>query len=361
MINLDARNVNDAYRMGMRTLADYGEVQDSRNGPVRRLFQPVATTYHAPVERVLFDAQRDANPFFHLIESLWMIAGRDDLASLTPYVKGMANYSDDGVILHGAYGHRWRNHFWDNKVDHIDQLDWVVGRLRRDPTDRRVVIQMWNPEVDVAMSHTGKDVPCNLTALPTVSQGCLNLTVFCRSNDAVWGAYGANAVHFSFLLEYLAARLGLQVGWYTQISNNFHAYLETTPALDEVLYDPYLTGAVTPYPIFAGWDLAGAEGMDEIRRERIIREDLRIFFDHGWREAATKARWPLLRQVAAPMAAAHEHWKKSRGEDRYLGSLEILEQVQASDWRLASVGWVQRRFIRWAAAQEDGVRYDDQG
>jgi thymidylate synthase len=54
----------------------------------------------------------------------------------------------------------------------------------------------------------------------------LDLTVLCRSNDVVWGAYGANAVHFSVLQEYLAGRIGVDVGVMYQFSNNYHGYVD---------------------------------------------------------------------------------------------------------------------------------------
>jgi len=53
------------------------------------------------------------------------------------------------------------------------------------------------------------------------------LTVFNRSNDVLWGAYGANVVQFSTLLEWVAGRLGVSVGTYTQVSNSFHVYTDT--------------------------------------------------------------------------------------------------------------------------------------
>jgi hypothetical protein len=213
---------------------------------------------------------------------------------------------------------------------------------------------MWDPAVDmVAADAGGADVPCNLTMLPWVSDNRLHLTVFNRSHDIVWGAYGANAVHFSFVLEYLAARIGLPVGTMTFVSNNYHAYVETMPEVpDHALgwVDPYqmATGCV-PWPLFGGWD------EEDPRRERLLQEDLRVLFEHGPREAATKARWPYLRQVAAPMMLAHEHWRRGRGEDRYLGALSILQQVQATDWRLAATMWVERRYARWRAAADGSV------
>lgn len=372
MIVLDPRNVNYALPMGVDLVHRIGLPEPSRAGDVLRVPVPVTTVYSRPCERVLFHDWRDANPFFHLVESMWMLAGRNTLADLTPYVARMKEYSDDGGVTQpAAYGHRWR-FFADGRTNGdlpaIDQLDWVVARLRDNERDRRVVIQMWDPETDMTAADAGgRDVPCNLEALPWVSEGKLHLTVFNRSNDMVWGAYGANAVHFSVLLEYLAARIGLEVGTYTQISNNFHAYVETAGDPQACWptawggMDPYAQGLVVPFQLNTDWDMSensvadpnGAEGgiMTAFRRDRIMRQDLTVFFEHGAAESSTKARWPFLKRVVVPMALAHQHWKGHRGEDRYEGALEILDRCEASDWRLAGKEWIMRRYNKWKAEQ----------
>lgn len=362
MIVLDPRNVNYALPMGVDLVHRLGVAEPSRAGDVLRVPVPVTTVYSRPCERVLFHDWRDANPFFHLVEAMWMLAGRNTLADLTPYVARMKEYSDDGGVTQpAAYGHRWRSHMVHDSnagpEGWRDQLDWVVARLRDNPRDRRVVIQMWDPLTDIdAANAGGKDVPCNLVALPWASDGKLHLTVFCRSNDMVWGAYGANAVHFSILLEYLAARVGLEVGTYTQVSNNFHAYVETAGDPEACWptawggADPYAQGVVAPFPLFDGeWGLVGS--VSDGQRDRILREDLAAFFGHGAAESATKARWPFLKRVVVPMTLAHQHWKGQRGADRYEGALEILDRCEASDWRLAGKEWIMRRYNKWKAEQ----------
>lgn len=367
MIVLEARNVNYALAQGVDFVHRIGHREPSRNGDVLRVLQPVTTVYETPVERVCFHPWRDANPFFHLIESLWMIAGRDKLSDLTRYVSTFGQFSDDGETVPGAYGKRWRE--WspaeqlgvaeDDAPSWPDQLDRAVAQLRANPRDRRVVIQMWDPAVDPERAaNGGKDVPCNLTILPFETDGALNMTVFCRSNDMVLGAYGANAVHFSFLLEYLAARVGLDVGRYYQVSNNFHAYVENAGdpqacwPVDWGPVDPYAMGAVQPFPIFEDFLGGGPAGdMEDKERERIIQQDLKLFFDEGADVANRAARWPFLKRVAAPMALAHRHWKTVRGEDRFLGALEILQQMPpGNDWRRAAEEWIQRRYQKWSTA-----------
>ena len=367
MIVLEACNVNDALAQGARFIREHGVREESRNGPVLRVPEPVTTVYFVPEERVLFAPGRDANPFFHLIESIWMIAGRDRLSDLTPYVSTFGQFSDDGVTVPGAYGKRWRGWFVDEDDQTFDQLDWAVKRLRNDPTDRRVVIQMWDANIDPGRADNGgKDVPCNLELLPKIVDGTLDVTVFCRSNDMLLGAYGANAVHFSFLQEYLAGRIGVPVGVYRQISVDFHVYeadmekfdLDALAAL-EGCTDFYAEEAVEQYPIFKGWggeDHSNTHPINDAAREQVIAQDLALFFDEGPEVANRAARWPFLKQIAAPMALAHRHWKGGKGEDRFVGALEILKQMpERNDWRRACEEWINRRYVKWVKANADIV------
>ena len=206
---ITARNINDAFRLGVDFFLEktnYRE-QESRNGLTLEAIEPVATVYQKPTERVLFCEKRDANPFFHFIEGLWMIHGRNDLRPLTFFVESMRDFSDDNETLWGAYGWRWREYF------DKDQLEIIIAMLRRDPDDRRAVLQMWDVKED--LDRDGKDVPCNTNIYFKVRDKKLNMTVCNRSNDMLWGAYGANAVHMSMLQEYMASRIEVAVGEYT--------------------------------------------------------------------------------------------------------------------------------------------------
>ena len=106
---LKVRNVHDALIRGIDLLHVENCKSESRNGIVYESTTPVTTVYNRPSERVLFWEERDANPFFHFMEGLWMLEGRNDLKFVYQYNKGMKNYSDDGETLHGAYGWRWRS------------------------------------------------------------------------------------------------------------------------------------------------------------------------------------------------------------------------------------------------------------
>ncbi len=318
---INASNVREAYVLGMDHAHTHGVPEQTRNGPALVVPWPVVTVYQRPWERVLVDPARDANPFFHLMEAFWMLAGRRDVASLMHYNAGMVKYSDDGASFHGAYGHRWRHHFG------TDQLVRIIELLRTNPDDRRIVLQMWDTRVD--LGQQGLDFPCNnLCYFRQSAQGELDMTIVCRSNDALFGAYGANAVHFSVLHEFIAAMVGMTMGKMHQLSNNLHLYSETasragTPAL----YTGY-TEQTTP--LF--WPMPDAD-------PRAVLADIeRLWDDHH--PDRTSAHLPHSTDLLiAGMREAWAGWKGKHWDCFCSGTSYIPHE----DWARACIEWGDRR------------------
>jgi hypothetical protein len=331
---IQARNVNHALSYALEHLLYDGIREKSRNGDVLVATGPVMTIYEKPTERVLFSPVRDANPFFHLMESLWMLAGCNDLAFPLMFNSRFKEYSDDGVVVHGAYGHRWRRWFG------MDQLAHITAELREKPESRRAVLAMWSPYGDLCklQDKSGKvfgglaarDVPCNTHAYFDLRGGKLNMTVCNRSNDAIWGAYGANAVHFSVLLEYLAAWIGVPVGVYRQFSNNLHAYLDIYGRDDlcaikneASCVDYYQEAKVTPASLVS----TPIESWNKDLIDFIATPDC-------WRAYKD----PFFNEVARPMYLAWRNRKEKTGS-----GLAEIERVTAPDWKLACTLWIARR------------------
>lgn len=231
MYKINARNVNSVLPKILKLITSEGVKTSSRNGDVLKLPAPLLVQYRKPWERVLFSPKRDANPFFHLMESLWMLAGREDVEFPAYFAKNLANYSDDQKVLNGAYGYRWNGHFGVNGGGHVlNQLDEIVKIFKKDPNSRRVVLSMWDGNTDLT-NQKSKDIPCNTHAYFAINQGKLDMTVCNRSNDVIWGLCGANAVHFSILQDYIFRKLedaGVNVshGSYYQFTNNAHCYVD---------------------------------------------------------------------------------------------------------------------------------------
>ncbi len=351
MHTIAVRNVHQAIPEAAKFILDGFQngtmvKQGSRNGLVYRCDMPVTTLYTHPKERVIFWKGRNENPFFHFMEGLWMISGRNDVEWITRYNKSFAQFSDDGVTFHGAYGHRWRHHFVRTtheqpgamhlppipRYHNIDQLEHVTAMLKENHLERRAVLQMWDPLTD--LNQNGKDFPCNTSIYVSVNvHGALDITVSCRSNDVVWGAYGANAVHMSMLQEYLAAKVGVPVGRYWQISNNWHCYEDTFPLISH-LHDatrtardqnPYLD--MEPFPMVT-------------KDIEVWEQDLAIFMDEG---PVIGFRDRFFRQVVAPIHHAWIALNEKDNPNRFTTATEIMAQCKAEDWRLACNAYIQRR------------------
>lgn len=348
MLTIKARNVHQALPEMLHQLRASGVRRESRNGPVLVFPHPVCVEYSEPRERVMFWPERDCNPFFHFFEALWMLGGRNDVAFPVRFNSTFGQFSDDGVTFNAAYGYRWRKYFG------YDQLEIVAQRLKDNPDDRRVVLGMWDPHEDLGSSS--KDVPCNLSAcFQRGADGELNMTIYNRSNDIVWGALGANAVHFSMLQEFLALAIGCPVGSYWQISCNMHGYLKTVeplmsladkafPSTQVQSSDPYEQGLVQPLEMFP----AGTGG-DFIR-------DLAMFLDEGDRAMGYKTKF--MRRVALPMIRSWMAYHDSSNPARYHNARKIVQvDCHAKDWALACDQWLARREekarAKAAATQEE--------
>ena len=295
-----ARNINSAYSSGVLYLRDFGLVEPSRAGAVMVAPHPVTTVYSHPVERVLLAPGRIGNPVFHLMESIFMLAGRRDATWLDQFMKTYSKrFADEYGNQEDSYGWRWRNHFF------YDQLEFVIGLLRHDPTTRQAVLDHWDPDTDL---NTSGAKPCNTHVYFRAKDGILDMTVCNRSNDIIWGLYGANAVHFSVLHEYVATMTGLKVGTYYHISNNFHAYqhiLRTTPEtypMEDRVKDPYFTAEVTPASLI---DMP--EKFDEDVQRFMDQMGSGAYFNH------------FFNTTLAPMANGN------------------YERIEATDWKMACI------------------------
>jgi thymidylate synthase len=332
---IEGDNVNDLYAKGLSMLVQHGRVEQTRAGKVLVMPEPVTSVYRKPRQRVLFNRTRDANPFFHVYEAMWMLAGKQDAGPLNIFVKDFgARFAEDDGTIHGAYGRRWRGAFG------FDQLNEIVAKLKQNPADRQCVLQMWSAHND--LRGAWRDRPCNTHCYFRILDGCLHMQINCRSNDIIFGAYGANAVHFSFLQEYLADRIGVEVGTMTQVSFNYHAYAD-------VLQDKYSSNSIRNEQPNIYY-----EGFNDQKIGLMVDDDFDTdlikvlgWFDQlhaGDSKGFIETKSPFLRYVFQPMMLTHYyHVRKDRTFTR--GATYMIE---AADWRIACLEWLNRRNVKSA-------------
>lgn len=307
-------------------LDKHGVRSESRNGPVLRLPGPVSVTYLKPWKRCNFTKGRDANPVFHHMEAVWMLAGRRDVYFPDIFNSNLKNYSDDQKTFNAAYGYRIRHHFG------FDQLDEVAKHLMDDPWSRQAVIQMWDP---ADLNKDTKDKACNMSMVFEIKdfdnhQGFLNLTIFNRSNDAIWGGVtGANPVHFSYFMQAMLEKLEkayrkLQWGTMTFVSNNMHVYTELYPHWERIQYSP------TSYP---GHDEPNIGDLSELNLfcERALY--LEPIVEHEFKS-------PMLDRTTIPM---FNYWIARKYNNDFAASQFWIDEIQEPDWKLMVQKWDEAR------------------
>lgn len=323
-------NVNQALPLGMKLVQEHGVRSESRGMATLRVPGPVMTVYDKPMQRVLFDPIRNANPFFHLMEALWIIAGSNRVELPKLFLDKIDRFSDNGLTFHGAYGYRLRRKGW------FDQLEAAIDLLVSKPDTRQCVLSIWDPQLD--LGNTSKDIPCNDMIMLDIVDGALNMTVCNRSNDIIWGAYGANAVQFSMLQEYIAASIGVAVGKYVQQSNNYHVYLDN-PTWIKFREGEYTHGHISnPYMVRSC--LTNPLAISPLEAVAVYNDCVMLCERAESRVDLNEGGWSsqFFRVVVQPMIKAHQFYRTGL----YPLADDLLSKYPY-DWCLAGAEWIQRR------------------
>lgn len=224
------RNITHALINTLHAILNKGERVGSRDQEQMEILSTL-TKINFPTERFLVIPHRNNNVFAQVAETLWVLAGRNDLEFLTNYLPRAEDFSDDKLTWRAAYGPRLRK--WKGK---IDQVEGVVKRLKEDPLTKRAVMNIFDPESDY---QDTKDVPCNNWLHFIQRNGYLDLHVTVRANDAIWGFSGINFFEWSVLHEIIANSMGWKVGKLSWYVGTFHIYNRHYSTADKINKIPH--------------------------------------------------------------------------------------------------------------------------
>lgn len=233
--------INDIYPYMVRDVLTDGSIELQRGLRTREL-HPVMFELARPDQRLVTSWGRPVNVAFALAEVMWILQGRKDVEMLAPYNSRIGDLaSDDGEIFNAAYGYRLR------KAHGFDQLLDVIRTLNTDPGSRQATTVTWHPddrgwEEDADTTpHITKDRACNVLSHFMIRNEKLDLLQIVRSNDALWGT-PYNVIQWTYIQEYVAAKLGYPLGHYTHVADSFHVYdpsLDGTTLPDVSFFDLY--------------------------------------------------------------------------------------------------------------------------
>ncbi len=173
-----------------------------------------------------------------LHEVLWYLSGENHIRDLRKHTKIWDAWADEDGNLETAYGYYWR-HFpsaqknkkgeWE--VREVDQIQYVIDEISRNPNSRRLVVSAWEP----GNATTSKLPPCHYTFVFNANDGKLNCHLTQRSGDIALGI-PFNLAAYSLLTQVIAQQVGLKLGEFAHTIIDAHIYV-TSESSDTESYD----------------------------------------------------------------------------------------------------------------------------
>jgi thymidylate synthase len=200
-------------------------------------------------------------------ELLWFLSGSSDNRKLqemgchiwdgnanADYWKPKAKFEGDLGRVYGVQWRSWKSPYNDTPIDQIAQ---VIDKLKKNPTDRRMIVAAWNPaELDMMALP-----PCHLLFQFFCVDGKLSLLMYQRSCDMFLGV-PFNIASYSLLLHMVAQVTGLKAHECILILADTHIYLNHFDQVKEQL------GRET-YPLPKLWLNPEVKNIDDFKMEDI--------------------------------------------------------------------------------------------
>lgn len=234
---LNAETADAVWRLAADALLNGSDVrmQDGRSGKAREILH-CALAVENPRARWVLSRKPGINPAFAIVESFWILAGRNDAKLVNFWNPALPRFAGSTDCYPGAYGHRLRKRY------ELDQIEAAFKVLSANPNGRQVMLQIWDPRTDTPLpdgTPAAADIPCNICSLIKVRDGRLEWLQLLRSNDLFRGL-PYNLVQFTILQEVMAGWLGLELGSYHHIADSLHVYeadLDNLAIADEPLVE----------------------------------------------------------------------------------------------------------------------------
>jgi thymidylate synthase len=162
-----------------------------------------------------------------LHEVLWYLSGENHIRNLRQHTKIWDAWADEDGNLETAYGYYWRHFPSAQKskngewvVREVDQIQYVIDEIKRNPASRRLVVSAWEP----GNATTSKLPPCHYTFVFNVNNGRLNCHLTQRSGDIALGI-PFNLAAYSILTLIIAKQVGLELGEFAHTIIDAHIYV----------------------------------------------------------------------------------------------------------------------------------------
>ncbi|MDT5171808.1 MAG: thymidylate synthase [Mycobacterium sp.] len=128
-----------------------------------------------------------------------------------------ANFTDHALVSELGHARSYASRLYDYAAAGRDQVQWVIDRLRADPTSRSATITTFEPLLDTTY------IPCVSLLDFWIRGGQLESIVYAHSIDFGAKGYG-NLVELAYVMERVAEGLNLPVGRLDFVVKSAHIY-----------------------------------------------------------------------------------------------------------------------------------------
>lgn len=208
-----AEGIQKEDRTGIGTLSIFGH---QMRFPLSEGF-PLVTTKKLHTKSIIY-------------ELLWFLQGNTNIQYLHEHgVHIWDEWADEQGDLGPIYGKQWRSFSGANGKT-IDQIQWVVDEIKRNPDSRRLIVSAWNPPelADMALP------PCHCLFQFYVAQGQLSCQLYQRSADTFLGV-PFNIASYALLTSMIAHVTGLEPGEFIHTIGDAHLYTNHIAQVQEQL------------------------------------------------------------------------------------------------------------------------------
>ncbi len=254
------------YLRLVQYILDHGQMRENRTGTKALSIFGASLSFDLKEGFPLLTTKKMATKAI-FAELLWFISGKTDANLLNEQgvgiwkgnssrefldQRGLSHYrpGDCGPI----YGFQWRHsgakyYSCDSDYSHsgVDQLQGVIDQLKKDPTDRRMLMCSWNPFDLPKMALP----PCHLLVQFYLNKDNeLEAQMYQRSADMGLGV-PFNIASYALLMELIGQQTGFQPRRLTLVFGDCHIYENHIEPLKEQLtrkvsHPPYLLLASSP-------------------------------------------------------------------------------------------------------------------
>ena len=224
-------NINDAQLYCLAEIMKQADFVLTR-GYITKEIGPLSFSIQNPRKRLTTIKQRKWNFVAAVGELLWHLSGSKDLNTIANYLSEWKNFSKDGFSIdNSCYGYK----IFQKEDNGYSKWNKIIEILKKDPGSRRAVLSLYNDKD--GLNEFDIDVSCTCTLQFMIRDNKLNLIVYMRSNDAIWGL-PYDFFLFSFLQELLSKELGIDLGVYTHMCGSMHIYERHFSLAKKIIIDP---------------------------------------------------------------------------------------------------------------------------